>query len=293
MIGRPDLLAGLVGIVALVPLVGAGGPDPSAALAARVLVAERAAEADRALMTLERAIQPALDLARSGSALVVNGESPPGEPLAEAGGMLVEAEPLGAEAASRVRGLDGARRAMWAPEDRVEPIEPPAAAGELASIGAQLEGTAPAADRFAALRLRAERVLTGLSAVIHALGAGDRAAAELALDQARTDHDAVAAWEVDLATLPVWIDASGALVEAAEALVAASGRGDAGAAAEAAEEFAEQREGAASADRALRIAMGEGGVAVTAAPLGRLADVLRRAAEARATVAEILHSVNR
>ncbi|MGZ8564050.1 MAG: hypothetical protein ACXWWU_10585, partial [Candidatus Limnocylindria bacterium] len=62
MIGTPGLLAGLVGIVALVPLGGAGGPDPSVALAARALVAERAAVADQALLELERAVQPALDL---------------------------------------------------------------------------------------------------------------------------------------------------------------------------------------------------------------------------------------
>lgn len=293
MIGRPELLAGLVAIVALVPLVGPGGPDPSATLAARALVAERAAAADRALISLERALEPALDLARSGAARVVNGEAPPGELLADAGAMLVEVEPLGIEAASRVRGLEGARGAMPAPGGLVQPIQSPVAAGELASIGAQLEGTAPAADRFAAMRLRAERVPSGLSAVVDALGGGDRATAELALDQARADHEAVARWEVDLVTLPVWIDASGALVEAAAALVAATTRGDAVAAAEAAERFEEQREGAASADRALRIAMGEGGVAVTAAPLARLAEVLRRTAEARSAVAEILQSVNR
>jgi hypothetical protein len=290
MIGTPGLLAGLVGVVALVPLVGAGGPDPSAAVAARALVAERSAAADQALLALERAIQPALDLARSGAARVGNGESPPGERLAAAGAMLVEIDPLGAEASARVRALEGARRATEAPG---VPIEPPTQAGELASIGTQLEGTVTAADRFASMRLRAERVLTGLAAVVDALGDGDAAGAGAALGRARADHEAIAAWEVDLVTLPIWVDASGALVDAAEALVRATVGGDARAAADAADEFAMQRDGAASADRALRIAMGEGGAAVTAAPLGRLADLLRRTAEARATVAEILQSVSR
>ena len=290
MIGTPAVLAGLVGIVALVPLAGSGGPDPSAAIAARALVVERAVAAEEALLALERAIQPALDLARVGSARVVNGESAPGEPLASAGAMLVEVEPLGIEAAARLRALQGARRA-------IEPLEtnldPPAPGGELASIGAQLEGAAPAADRFASMRLRAERVLAGLAEVVDALAAGDSAAADATLDEVRSDHDAVAAWEVDLVTLPVWIEASGALIDAAEALVAASARGDAEAVAAAADDFERQREGAASADRALRIAMGEGGAAVTAAPLGRLADLLRRTAAARAEVAEILQSVSR
>lgn len=286
MIGTPAIVAALVGIVALVPLVGSGGPDPSAALAARALVAERAAAADEALLALERAIQPALDLARGASARVVNGESPPGEALASAGAMLVEVEPLGVAAASRLRALEGARRAAGRLETN---IEPPARAGELASIGAQLEGAAPAADRFASMRLRAERVLAGLAEVVDALADGDRVTAETTLDQVRADHRAVAAWEVQLATLPVWIEASAALLDAAGALVA----GDAEAVAAAADDFERQRDGAASADRALRIAMGEGGAAVTAAPLGRLADVLRRTADARAAVAEILHSVSR
>ena len=290
MIGTPGLVAGLVGIVALVPLLGSGGPDPSAAIAARALVAERAAAVDEALLALERAIQPALDLARSGAARVVNGESPPGEPLADAGAMLIEVDPLGVEAASRIRALEGARRALGASGAQ---IEPPAQAGELASIGAQLEGATPAADRFASMRLRAERVLTGLAEVVETLADGNAAGADAALAQARADHVAIATWEVDLVTLPVWVDAAGALVDAADALVGATVAGDAEAAADAAEDFATQREGAASADRALRIAMGEGGAAVTAAPLGRLADLLRRTAEARVAVAEILQSVRR
>lgn len=113
------------------------------------------------------------------------------------------------------------------------------------------------------------------------------------MGQAREDHQAIAAWEADLVTLPVWVEASGALVDAAGALVEATADGDAQAAAAAARELAMQGEGAASADRALRIAMGEGGSAVTAAPLGRLADLLRRTGEARATVAGILQSVSR
>ena len=290
MIGTPALVAGLAGIVALVPLLGAGGPNPSTAVAARALVAERATAADQALRALEVAIEPALDLARTGAARVVSGESSPGGPLADAGARLVELDGRGLAAGAAIRALDGARRALGAPG---APIEPPARAGELASIGAQLEGAASAADRFAEMRLRAERVLTGLAAVVEALAAGDMAAARAAVVQARADHDAIAAWEVDLLTLPVWVEASASLVDAAEALVIATADGDAVAAARAADELATQREGAAGADRALRIAMGEGGVAVTAAPLGRLADLLRRTAAARAEVAEIVQSVSR
>jgi hypothetical protein len=290
MIGTLGHLTGLVGIVALVPLVGAGGPDPSTALAARALVAERAAAADGALLALDQALQPVLELARSGAARVVTGDTPPGEALAAAGAILVEVDPLGDEAASRLQALEGALHAMGGEGGS---LQPPTEAGELASIGAQLEGTAGAADRFASMRLRAERVLFGLGDVVDALGAGDVEAARLALDATRADHEAIAAWEVALVTLPVWVEAAGRLFDAANALVTATADGDPDAVAEAADDFATQREGAASAYRALRIAMGEGAAAVTAAPLGRLADVLRSTAEARAEVAEILHAVSR
>lgn len=290
MIGTPGAIAALAA-AALVPLLGAGGPEPSLAIAARALVAERATAADGALAALERAIDPGLELARSGAARVVSGESPPGEPLVAAGELIAAAEPLGARASSRLRALRGALEAVnEAPENS---LEPPAAAGELASIGAQVDGTSAAADRFAAMRLRADRVLEGLAEVMKALRAGDAASAQRSLDRARADHDAIASWDAGLVTLPVWVDASGGLLDAAEALVAVTADGDPRAAAEAAAAFARLRGGAASADRALRIAIGEGGSAVTAAPLRRLADVLRRTAASRAVVAEILHSVSR
>jgi len=111
--------------------------------------------------------------------------------------------------------------------------------------------------------------------------------------EARADHDALAAWEVELVTLPVWLQAAGAMVDAVEAIVAATRAGDAAAAAAAADAFAASSADAVTADRALRIAIGEGGAAVTAAPLGRLAEMLRGVAEARSEVAAILQAVGR
>ncbi len=143
------------------------------------------------------------------------------------------------------------------------------------------------------MRLRAQRVLVNLAAVVDALGHGDVAAARAALDSARLDHEAIAAWEIELVTLPRWVEAAGMVIAAADALVTATADGDAEAVAATTDALASQREGAASADRAFRIAMSEGGAAVTAAPLGRLAELLRRTGEARAAVAAILHSVCR
>jgi hypothetical protein len=78
-----------------------------------------------------------------------------------------------------------------------------------------------------------------------------------------------------------------------ETIIAATEAGDQGSAAAAAQEFAALAEEAGPADRALRIALGEGGSAVTAAPLGRLADLLREVALTRLEVASIVHAVGR
>ena len=52
-------------------------------------------------------------------------------------------------------------------------------------------------------------------------------------------------------------------------------------------------EQAVAADRALRIAIVEGGATVTGTTLGRLADTLRGVAEARVAVASIVQTVGR
>lgn len=280
----------LIGIVALVPLLGAGGPDPSASIAARRLVAERAEAADAALHDLELAIAPGLDSARSGAAHVASGDEPPGSELVAAAELLATADPASVRAAETVATLEGARRAIGHPG---EPLEPPADPGEVASIAAQLAGTAAAADEVAAMRLRADRVLVGLADALSALGTGQLAAAKAHLSGARADHEALAAWEIELVTLPVWLGTADALLGAGESILAATVAGDADAAAAAAREVEELSGEAAAADRALRIAMGEAASAVTAAPLSRLADLLRRTAETRVTVASIMHSVGR
>jgi hypothetical protein len=290
MISAPSLVTTLIGMLALVPLLGPGGPDPGVAIAARALLVDRAVTADAALEALEAAIAPGLDAARTGAARVVAGEAPPGEALLAAARQLTEADSVAARAAAAVRSLEGARRAA---EAGGTAIEVPVEGGDLASIGAQVEGTAAAADRFAEMRLRADRVLVELGTAIDALDAGDVADAREAIARAREHHDAVAAWEIGLVTLPIWTDAAGALLMAAQSLLDATAAGDASAVQAAARALDAQADDARSADRALRIAMAEGGGSVTAAPLARLADLLRATAEARVAVAEILHEADR
>ncbi len=289
MIGTRQALIVIVAGVALVPLLGSGGPGPAADLQARRLVAARAAAADAQLAELEAAIEPGLDAARRGAALVVTGDEAPGSALRLAADHLALADPIADRALMSLDALDGAVQA--AGMDPAVPSLP--AAGELASIAAQLGGSADAADAFAAMRSRAEQLVSTLDEALAALEDGSLTEAETLVAEARADHDALAAWEVELVTLPVWLGTTDAMIGAMEEILAATEAGDEAAALAAAEDFAALAEEASPADRALRIAMGEGGMAVTAAPLGRLADYLRTVAAARAEVAAIGEAARR
>jgi hypothetical protein len=100
-------------------------------------------------------------------------------------------------------------------------------------------------------------------------------------------HDAIAGWEVEVVTLPVWLETTDAMIGAVERIVAAVDEGDEAAASAAAADFAELADDGGTADRALRIAIGEGGSAVTAAPLERLAAVLGAIDDLRATISAL------
>ncbi len=288
MIGT-RLVPAVVLVLVLVPLLGGGGPDPSVMRAAAALVLERANAADQALTGLERALAPGLDAARRGAAQVVTGEEDPGPELRAAAVEVAAADAAAVAAREAVRTLEGARLAYG----QGDPVQLEVPAGEVSTLAAQLESTAPAADAFAGMRRRAEGLVGRLEDVLVALDGGslDEARAELAA--VRADHDALAAWPVELATLPVWLDTTDAMIGVMEAIVDATAAGDEDAALDAAGEFAALAEEAAPADRALRIAIGEGGSAVTAAPLGRLADLLRAVAQTRAQVASIVQTVGR
>ena len=288
MIGT-RLLQPAVATILLIPLIGSGGPDPAVAIGARRLVLARAERADQALAALERAIAPALDAGRRGSAMVVTGTDPPGAELRSAASALTSAAGAAGQADAAVRALEGARRTIGVGS----PIELAASPAEVESIAAQVEGAAGAADAFAAMRRRAEGLLAGVHGALTTLDEGSLAEARDLVGQARADHDALAGWDVELVTLPIWIETTDAMIAAVETIIAATEAGDDDAAVEAANEFASLAEDAAPADRALRIAIGEGGSAVTAAPMGRLAAVLREVAETRLEVASILRTVER
>ena len=285
MIGTRAAISAGIAVLGLVVILGPRSPDPSVALGAERLVRERATAAVAALDALRAAVQPGLDAARTASAAVVSGDEAVSPRLDDAAALIADAEPSVAPARRAVVALDAARSA-WRPD--AASVDEPIAAGELSSIAAQLAAVGPAADTFVDLRRRA----TGLPGVLEeALNALERRALDEAAGlaaQARTDHDEIVAWETDLPTLPVWIETAEAMIAAVEQILEATRAGDDAAAREAAAAFAALADDAATADRALRIALSEGGASLSAAPLERLAVALRGIEASRTAAAALL-----
>jgi hypothetical protein len=290
MIGIRAALSGTLAAALCAGAVQAGGSGPGAALAADALVADRAARADAALAEVELALEPVLAAARRGAARIVAGDEQPGDELRAAADAARAAEPAMGRAASALERLAGARLVLDA---RAATVEAPVATGEMGSIAAQLEATAEAGDAFATMRRRADAVTRELATALEALDDGDLDAAQAAVEAARREHRHIAEWEVDLVTLPLWLDTTDAMIGAMEAIVAATRAGDAAAARVAAMSFAAVEEEADTADRALRIAVSEGGSSVAAPALGRLVDVLAAVRQARMEVAVILQAADR
>jgi len=283
MIGRRPLVSGLAAVV-LVAGLGPGAERPDVELAARRLVEERAAAAEAALERLEAALLPAVEAGRAASARVVAGDQAPGPRVREAARLVRAAERAASEARRAVAALDQVRRAA-APD--AEPLEAATQRGELGSIASQLEASVMAADDFAEMRRRAEAVAPTIEAALAALDRGELDAAAAEVAEARALHGDVAAWQVELDTLPVWLETTDAIIGAVERIVNGTRTGDTAAARRAAEDFAALADDGTTADRAVRIAIGEGGSAVMAAPLGRLASVLASVADLRRLVLEM------
>jgi hypothetical protein len=290
MIGTRGVLSGAAALVVLVACFAGRSPDPAVELAARALVAERAAATVDALDALEAAMDPGLAAARSGAARVVAGDAPPGPTLLDAARLLREAETDAATVRRAAAALDGAIRG-WRPD--ADGFTAAIERGELGSIASQLQASAPAADEFAGMRLRAERTIATIEDALAALDAGDLDGADRLVGDARTDHDALSAWENELLTLPIWIETTDAMIGDVEAIVAAIRAGDGAAASAAAEAFVAHAAEGDTADRALRIAMSEGGSGVTAAPLARLASTLDAVGRMRAQATAIWAALDR
>ncbi|MBA2634208.1 MAG: hypothetical protein H0U86_14630 [Chloroflexi bacterium] len=290
MIGTRGAISAGATLVGLVLLLGPRAADPGIEISAEVLVRGRAQAATDALDALRDAIQPGLDEARLAAAAVLSADDPPGSLLLAAGATIADAEGAATTARRAVARLNGAR-GTWGLG--ATPLADPTPASELESIGRQLAAAAPAGDSFADLRERGIELPATLEQALTALEGGDLDTAEEIVAQARADHDLVAAWEAERTTLAVWIATTDAMIIAMEEIVSATRAGDAAAAGAAAERFADLGDEAAPADRALRIALGEGGSALIAAPLERLAAALGGIEDARSATAAIATAMGR
>lgn len=285
MIRRRPHASAVIAILGLAGLLAPRQADPAIEIEAVRLVRAQAAEAVSSLDELLASIQPGLDAARAAAATVVSGDDPPSERLAEAGDAIAGAEASVPPARRAVAALSSARLAR---QPAAAPVPEPIGVGELGSIGAQLRATGEAADAFVEVRTSALGVPGLLEQALGALEDGSVDEAAELVGRAREGHAVVDAWETDLPTLPMWIETTDAMIAAVEDIVDAMRRGDAAEASEAADAVAGLAEGAGTADRALRIALSEGGSALTSAPLERLATALRDIEATRAAAARLL-----
>jgi len=267
MIGRPPLAAAVTGL-ALVVALGGGTPRPEIELAARGAIIVHAARAEAALALLRERLAAALDAGRAGSARTIAGDAAPGPMFDRAADGVLASVDVALDALDARDDVAAARSARSPEVIALPPAPDPA---ELVSLGAQLAATADAAETFVQMRGRAESVTPTLLAALDALEAGEIDVAEGLVSDARAALDTLAAWEVGAVTLPVWLTTADEMIGAMQRLVTATRDGDLPGAEAAAAEFAALAEDAPSADRALRIALGEGGSAVGATALERLA----------------------
>jgi hypothetical protein len=277
--------AAVVAFALLVLLFGPGTVRPEVGIAADALVLARAEAADEALAGLQSELEAALDEGRAGAAAIVAGSEPPGARLREAAALTLAAATTSDEVDAALSSLEGARAARG-PAD--PPIPDGTGAGELASISAQIEGTVEAADEFATMRRWSATVPEALGAALAALTNGDVSEAEAQVAAARRAHDAVAGWDVEFQTLPIWIETSDAAIDAVEDIVAAVRAGQASEARRLAEEFVALEDEARRADIALQLTISEDGGLVAAAPLSRLAAAKRDVDAQRAALGDLI-----
>ncbi|MEP7082140.1 MAG: hypothetical protein ABI841_04085, partial [Chloroflexota bacterium] len=234
-----------------------------------------------ALDALAAALQPALDAARDGSALAVQGDEPPGPRLETAAETVEGASDEAREAELALAALAGARLTR----DRgAAALSPVVSTDELAAIAGELRTAAPAADRVAAMRRGGAAVLEAVDRSLAALVEGRYDAARRELEAARAERDALVAAGGASDALPVWLEATDAMIIVVTTLIDATESDDREAAAAAAAEFADLAEDAAMADRALQIAISEGAASATRPAVAGLGVALATIEELRATI---------
>jgi len=257
-------------------------------------VAERTAwltraarSADSDLRRLSELLVATVDDARSGAALTVAGDDPPAPPLIAAadrldGGMQI------ADAAQSAVGILRGTAAAVDPGLSLPPYGVNRSA--LVSIGRQLRAAAEAASSFVERRHATDAVLAALSDAVAALDRDQPQAALDSLARATAPLQLVRDWPIPPITLALWLTTATDLLDAVHAMASAALAGDPAAAQAAAAEYAKAADAARRADVSLALALSEGGAAVTATPLRRLADGLADLSALREAVAALLES---
>ena len=258
--------------------------DPALATAYRQQLEMTVRDADAALRQLGDGLQLALGSARQGAADTLSGEEAPGPRLALA--------------ADQVEALEGRLRAARAALARVASqlaigsrTDAPRLAlapTDLAPIGQALRGASAPSDAFAAMRRSSQAVLTELRAALIATDAGQSAAALVAVTAAQRRLAVVRAYDAQLVTLPIWADTSTALLDALQELSRARLAHDLARERGALRSYARAAASAAQADRALAIALAEGGAAISRSALQGMADALAQLQAARDGLAPLV-----
>lgn len=283
-------ITGIAAALALGLLLAARPADP--AQADPVARAEReaylrdvAGDADAAWAELQAHLEDARAAARQGAALIVAGDQPPQAALEEAADGLDESEPAAVRArdiADRLRGVLASMR----PGGEAAIPELPTTT-DLASIATQLRAAAEAAAPFLERRHAAEEALRQLGQALAALEANALDAAERHLQSAAEARQVLVDWERPPATLDLWLETTGTMIDAARRIADAARAGDDAAARRAADDYAAAAADARRADVSLGLSLSETGGGLTSTPMQRLAEALATVAQARAQAAAL------
>ena len=263
----------LLGALLAARPAGAAAADPPTMAARHATLRAVARQADRALDELIAQLQVAIDGGRRGSALIQDGDQDPGPAFDEAASATRSAATRAAMAAAAVARLDGVRRSVGSAGGPLPPSPP----SSLAAIAEQLASSGPAGGSFVERRLAAASTLTALADALEALNGDDPGAALAALDRADESLAAVGEWPSPPTVLPLWLETTGALVEAARGIARATIAQDPDAAEAAANAYRRAAEEARRADTALAIAIAEAGSSLAGPPMRSLADWLAAA----------------
>lgn len=285
---------GAVTLLVVVALAGIGfglraedpaRADPPGAAERREQLAAAATAADEALAQLSDGLAAALDDARRGAALTVEGDQSPATELVAAADRL-EADAAIADAARRALALLAGTAASVPPTSSVPELS--YSGPELLGIAAQLRSAADAATVFVERRHATDAVIDAFGAAVAALAGAEPAVAVEHLDTAAAPFASLQDWVDRPPLLRYWMTIIGRLLEAAREIADASIEGDAAAVEVARLRYEEAATVARNADNALALALSEEGSAVSATPLRRLAAAVREAADLRAALEPLL-----